>query len=351
MDFPKRTEQNKHEDSSVAKLKDRFNDLGVIREVNTRDFGIDIEFEIENQGSMEGHFIKVQLKSSKDLYIDNDGHAKVGNIKMTTLNYWAEISRKWPVVGVAIDVTRDTIYASDLLFWQVTSLIEPFAEKINFDDKGKEKRVLVTKTIDFGSCHDDARNMSKLRHYAYAPSINEQINAMKWLFRKYHDILDLYADADTLDKFCSINEPELFQSLLDNAKIILSSDENYKPLMDKYFDYKYYEDKSNGDDPYNDEVKLGLDVFIKKLLDRLVYLKTLILHAGYYWASTDPKFLKLVFESDITTFKNTQDILDFACKSYGKRKYTSSNIELFEYIRQLEKQKNLKGGDLLSKVL
>ena len=151
MDFPKRTEQNKHEDSSVAKLKDRFNDLGVIREVNTRDFGIDIEFEIENQGSMEGHFIKVQLKSSKDLYIDNDGHAKVGNIKMTTLNYWAGISRKWPVVGVAIDVTRDTIYASDLLFWQVTSLIEPFAEKINFDDKGKEKRVLVTKTIDFGS--------------------------------------------------------------------------------------------------------------------------------------------------------------------------------------------------------
>ena len=87
MDFPKRTEQNKHEDSSVAKLKDRFNDLGVIREVNTRDFGIDIEFEIETQGSMKGHFIKVQLKSSKDLYIDNDGHAKVGNIKMTTLNY------------------------------------------------------------------------------------------------------------------------------------------------------------------------------------------------------------------------------------------------------------------------
>lgn len=351
MDFPKRTEQNKHEDSSVAKLKDRYNDLGVIREVNNRDFGIDIEFEVENQGAMEGHFIKVQLKSSKDLYIDNDGHAKVGNIKMTTLNYWAEISRKLPVVGVAIDVDRDTIYVSDLLFWQITSLIEPLAYKTTIDEKGKEKKILVTKTIDFGSCHDDVRNMSKLRHYAYAPSINEQINAMKWLFRKYHDILDLYADADTLDKFCSINEPVLFQSLLDNAKIILSSDENYNPLMDKHFDYKYYEDKSNGDDPYNYEVKLGLDVFIKKLLDRLVNLKTLILDASYYWISTDPKCLELVFESDITTFKNTQDILDFACESYGKRKYSSSNIELIEYVQQLEKKYNLKGSDLLSRVL
>lgn len=351
MDYPKRTEQTKHEDSSVAKLKNRYNDLGVIREVNSRDFGIDIEFEVENNGAMEGHFLKVQLKSSDDLYIRNDGHATVRNIKMTTLNYWAEISRKLPVVGVAVDVVTDDIYVSDLLFWQVTPLIEPCEYKVSIDDNGKEKRKLVTKTIDFGSCHNDIQNMSKLRHYAYAPSINEQISALKWLLRKYHDILDLYADADTLDKFYQMNEPELFQSLLDNAKIILSSDEKYNHLLDKFLEYEYYEDRSHGDEPYNYEVKLGLDKFIKILLDRIAYLKSIILAAGYYWAMTDPKFLKLVFESDITTFENTQDILVFACDNYGQRKASFGNIELFEYVQQLENKYNLKGGVLLSKVL
>lgn len=351
MEFPKRSEQTKHEDSSVAKLKDRFNGLGVIREVNNRDFGIDIEFEVENKGEMEGHFIKVQLKSSDNLYIREDGHATVGGIKMTTLNYWAEISKKLPVVGIAVDVVNDSIYVSDLLFWQATSLIEPNEYKVSVDDKGKEKRTLITKTIDFGSCHDDVRNMSKLRRYAYVPSINEQIIAMKWLLRKYHDILDLYADADTLDRYYPMNEPELFQSLLDNAKIILSSDVNYDTRLDKFLDYEYYEDKSNGDEPYNYEVKLGMDEFIKKLFDRLVYLKTVILDAGYYWASTDPKFLKLVFESDISMFGTTKDILDFACNDYGKINESSGNIELFGYVQQLEKKYNLKGGILLSRVL
>lgn len=348
MEYPKRTEQTKHEDSSVAKLKDRYNDLGVIREVNSRDFGIDIEFEVENKGAMEGHFIKVQLKSSDDLYLRNDGHATVGNIKMTTLNYWAEISRKLPVVGVAVDVVTDAIYVSDLLFWQVITLIEPNGYMVSIDDKGNEKKTLITKTIDFGSCHNDNQNMSKLRRYAYAPSINEQIGAMKWLLRKYHDILDLYADADTLDRFYPTNEPELFQSLLDNAKIILTADENYNHLLDKFLDYEYYEYKSNGDEPYNYEIKLGLDKFIKKLLDRLVHLKAIILDAGYYWATTDPKFLKLVFESDITSFRDTNEILDYACDNYGQRKASLGNIELFEYVQKLEKKYNINGGVLLS---
>ena len=92
MSYPERIQQHKNEDKSFAIIKKDLIELGVFRDQTSNDYGVDFEIEIENNGRMEGHCLKVQVKSSDDLNIRNDGHATVGGIKQSTLNYWAEIS-------------------------------------------------------------------------------------------------------------------------------------------------------------------------------------------------------------------------------------------------------------------
>ena len=80
MSFPERIQQHKNEDKSFAIIKKDLIELGVFRDQTSYDYGIDFEIEIENNGRMEGHCLKVQVKSSDDLNIRNDGHATVGGI-------------------------------------------------------------------------------------------------------------------------------------------------------------------------------------------------------------------------------------------------------------------------------
>ena len=89
------------------------------------DPSIDFEMEIVNGDRVEGHCIKVQVKSSDKLTVGKrNGHAKVGGIKQSTLCYWAELSYNVPVIAIAVDVKKETIYITEPIFWQAISLID-----------------------------------------------------------------------------------------------------------------------------------------------------------------------------------------------------------------------------------
>lgn len=119
MDFPTRIKQHKNESDSFAIILYKLREIGIFRNVTESDYGIDFEIEVVNVDKVQGHCIKVQVKSSENLTIrQKDGVATVGGIEQSSLNYWAEISYNTPVVAIAVDVVNENIYVSDPLFWQ-----------------------------------------------------------------------------------------------------------------------------------------------------------------------------------------------------------------------------------------
>ena len=82
MNFPKIIVQHKHESESFAIILYKLRELGIFRNITENDYGIDFEIEIVNGDRVEGHCIKVQVKSSDKLIVGKrNGHAKVGGIK------------------------------------------------------------------------------------------------------------------------------------------------------------------------------------------------------------------------------------------------------------------------------
>ncbi len=63
MNFPEITKQQKNESDSFALIMYRLKDIGIFRNVTENDYGIDFEIEIINDTFVEGHSIKVQVKS------------------------------------------------------------------------------------------------------------------------------------------------------------------------------------------------------------------------------------------------------------------------------------------------
>lgn len=315
MSFPKRIQQHKNEDLSFAIIEKELNDLGVFRNQTNHDYGIDFEIEIENNGRMEGHSLKVQVKSSDDLNIRNDGHATVGGIKQSTLNYWAEISFNQSVVGMAVDLDgSQKIYVSDLLFWQVVPLIGPSGDEERRDDKGHVVQP-PTRTIDFGSCTDNQKNMDKLRRFAYGYSLRDFLNAHKWILSNIKQIFQMYSDAETCDQWMPIYEPKLFKMFLTQAKAFIYYDFGFREkgeMLDVVFDYQFYVNKSNGDDPYNIEVAKGLKpILTKMLLPLLQKYRNQVFDSSYYWINKDRDYLKLVFDTDFPDWNDDEAMSSF----------------------------------------
>lgn len=108
MDYPKRIRQHKNESDSFAIILYKLKDIGIFRNITESDYGIDFEIEVVNGDRVEGHCVKVQVKSSDHLNVRvSDGQATVGGIKQTTLNYWAELSYNVPVVAMAVDLSKE----------------------------------------------------------------------------------------------------------------------------------------------------------------------------------------------------------------------------------------------------
>lgn len=350
MSFPKRIQQHKNEDDSLAIIQDDLKEVGVFRNQTSNDYGIDIE--IENKGRMEGHSLKVQVKSSDDLYIRKDGHATVGGIKQSTLNYWAEISYNIPVVGMAVDLNGNNrnIYVSDLLFWQIIPMIEPSGDEEKKDEKG---HIISppTKTMDFGGEYDNQKNIEKLRRYAYGYGLRDFLNAHKWLLTNIKEIFQMFSDATYCDYFSPIYEPMRFKTFLQQSKAFIYYDLGFRTedALDRAFDYDYYVAKGGDCEPCNHDVATGMQSILQKLLLPLLQkYRNLVYASTYYWANKDSDYLKLVFDVDFPDWNDENAMLSFG---YDERKKRWGNSDWVKFIDDQQKRYGITDNSLLAKLL
>ena len=292
MDFPKRIKQHKNESDSFAIILYKLREIGIFRNVTESDYGIDFEIEVVNGDKVEGHCIKVQVKSSDNLNIRTDGVATVGGIQQSSLNYWAEISYSLPVVAIAVDVLSETIYVSEALFWQTISKLDNTSS---------------SKTIEFGDCHDDKINIAKLRRLAYGYGLRDFIYAHKWIMRNIRQVFETYVDAKWYDHDCQNIDMNFFKSFLENCKVLLYFDETFymanKKNFDKMFDYNILQRKSNYEDAlYNYIVKDAVEPLLIPLANTLTHFRDEILSSMYYWLEKDSEYLRLAFNTNWPRF-------------------------------------------------
>lgn len=325
MDFPKRIEQHKHESDSFAVILYKLKEIGIFRNITESDYGIDFEIEVVNGNLVEGHCIKVQVKSSDKLKVRKDGHAKVGGIKQNTLYYWAELSYNVPVVAIAVDLVGEKIYVSDNLFWQAISLI---------DATERDKRP-KTKSIDFGKWREEEDVIKHLKRIAYGYGLRDELNAHKWLIRNLTNIMALYENAVHCDPWCVLDDEMLFKYFLESAKILLGiksypGDENVRKLI-KCFDFLAIKNSTNsGEIDYN-VVRKVMESIFEILLPRMKLYKNKVFDSAYYWAYKDPDYLKMIITTDIPT-ENNETIL---CE-YGRcSPYSNSSEREREFFRTL----------------
>lgn len=299
MDFPKRIKQRKNESDSFAIILYKLREIGIFRNVTESDYGIDFEIEVVNGEKVEGHCIKVQVKSSDYLDIRKDGVAVVGGIKQTSLNYWAEISYNLPVVAIAVDLGPEDVFVSDALFWQAIRKLDNTSS---------------SKTIEFGNCHDDKINVAKLRSLAYGYGLRDFIYAHKWIMRNIRQVFETYVDANWYDHFCQNIDMNFFKSFLENCKVLLYFNDEFMMAnagsVDNMFDYKILQRKSNNEDElYNYIVKYAMEPLLTPLVKTLEHFRNNILSSMYYWLEKDSEYLRMAYNTKWPTITSADELM------------------------------------------
>ncbi|GEM_PF-2613744 len=109
MDLPKRVKQHVSEKRSLTIVKGSLPESWIIREINERDYGVDLYIEIvEDDGLLRGDMAAIQLKSTKEITF-KQGEFTLRGIKRSTLNYWLSL----PVPVFVVIVCLKTKYS----FW------------------------------------------------------------------------------------------------------------------------------------------------------------------------------------------------------------------------------------------
>lgn len=344
MNFPKRIEQHKHESDSFATILYKLKEIGIFRNITESDYGIDFEIEVVNGNQVEGHCIKVQVKSSDKLKIrKRDGHAKVGGIKQSTLYYWAELSYNVPVVAMAVDLIEENIYISDNLFWQAVSLIDA-------TDKDKCPK---SKSIDFGKYSEIITEIKKLKRIAYGYGLRDVLNAHKWMLRNLISVMALYENSVRCHNGYSSDEDVVFRSFLESARVLLGiksypGDEDVKTL-EKYFDYSYIKNTTKSGEIGYDVARKVMVCIFEILFPRLRLYQVEVFNSAYYWAYKDPDYLKLVISTDIPKENDEKELCE-----YGRRNPFDESLEreqtFTKVIDEIEKRYNLPPNELFFKL-
>lgn len=299
MDFPKRIKQLKNESDSFAIILYKLREIGIFRNVTESDYGIDFEIEVVNGEKVEGHCIKVQVKSSDYLNIREDGVAVVCGIKQTSLNYWAEISYNLPVVAIAVDLASEAVFVSDALFWQAIRKLDNTSS---------------SKTIEFGDCHDAKINVAKLRSLAYGYGLRDFIYAHKWIMRNIRQVFETYVDANGYDPCCQNIDMNFFKTFLENCKVLLYFNDEFMMAnagsVDNLFDYKVLQRKSNNEDElYNYIVKDAIEPLLTPLVNTLKHFQNMILSSMYYWIEKDSEYLRMAYNTKWPTITSADELM------------------------------------------
>lgn len=298
MDFPKQIKQHKNESDSFAIILYKLKDLGIFRNMTQQDYGIDFELEIVENGRVCGHCVKIQVKSSENLRMDDSGRPIISGIKQSTLRYWAEISYSVPVIALCVDLNSEAIYSTGALFWQSVSLLDATDS---------------SKSIRFNKIRRFEDLTSEIRRIANGYSLRDFLYAHKWLLRNLHNIFEMYMNSRWLDQGCQNVDLNLFRSYLEHARVILMQDICTKSMLKDvdesllYYDY-YYKNRKY-EEPCNVEICCGLREIFLPVLNALESYRQRVLDTGYYWCYHDDDYLKLVLETRIPMI-GTKEKLD-----------------------------------------
>lgn len=92
MTLPIRSEKHIVESDSLKILKSQLPREWVVRELNERDYGVDLYVEIVTESNrLSGDLVAIQLKGTKNVTFKNK-RSSFGGIKRETLNYWLSLT-------------------------------------------------------------------------------------------------------------------------------------------------------------------------------------------------------------------------------------------------------------------
>lgn len=323
------------ENISFAIITRKLEKAGLFRIENQCDYGIDADLEIaDSKGFSTARRLKLQIKSSQLNHRRSNGHITFGGIKQTTLEYWAETSRRILLVGIFVDLETEEIYVSEPLFWQSTQLID--GKDIAEDDNNSHKR-----TVDFGSCSNIDKNIAKLKRISELCAIDEFVVSHKWILSKLYDIMSMYENSSGSDPFMESEDSGLFSEFLFHfGKLYdwyceMQTESNR--LNKRYFETEAYQ--SNYDMLTYSNIYGALSSLFPKLKNVLDYFRQDILNGGYYWIDRDPMYLKLVFKNTLPEDISFDAICSIVYK--GKRE-TSDNKFLAWLTEQDDKYKGAR---------
>jgi len=323
IEYPKRTIQHQNEYESMAVLLYHLRKKGILRSFREADYGIDLEYEFVHGNAVIGKTIKIQLKSSSNLKIGKDGIPKVYNIKQRTLNYWAEISYRTNVILVTVDLSKERIYCTPPLFWEIVKKIDTTRRDKYISLISDEK---ITNEI---TC-------ALIDSFALAPVIHEIILNQKIALQYLEEILQLCYEVTFHDQFLEIDDTTTLKNLLDICSILL-----WNVNVGSYFKNKkgtgkwnsisfFYENSLDGTLKYC-YLYEPLEILINLLFKKLIQLRNSVLDSFIYWIVHDKDYLGMVYRYDIEKIydKSLKEIL--IKHNDDKRSYLKSILDIDDY--------------------
>lgn len=285
--FPKRVKQHKNESKALAILLYHLRDFGIIRDIRENDYGIDLEYEFVTGDNVIGKVIKIQLKSVSRI---NKKSPRIGNLKQSTLNYWAELSYRVNTIIVGVNTDSEEIYVTFPVFWEAIAKI---------DNTNKLKSIAFSKTE--GNCEAAA---ILIHHMALIPSINEILLIHKNVLARIDEIIDFCSSAIYNDPFLEFEGLDELKRLLHDSRILL-----WKANIEKKFTNYDMSSAWYTLDFFKKNTKDGilkywdmndkLDIIVIELFIELVRLRAKVIESFCYWLVKDKDYLELVYKHNI----------------------------------------------------
>jgi len=300
MNFPRRIIQKQHEAESYAILLYALRRVGIFRNLTDNDYGIDFEIELVRDERMTGKYIKIQVKSSEELFVrKSDNVPTVSGIKQSTLWYWAELSFSTNVVVYAVDLKTENIYMTKPIFWQASQLIDESD---------------TSKTIEFLPVEKEHAIVAEVltKVFSVTPTIRDVVSCHMLFLRQLKDFLELYVNVFHYDSHVPINEPELFRYFLDACSQLLwgtlTRDAFPEEDRNSWASFEHWQNKNQYGELCNYTCQVPMKILMPIVLAELKMLRKAVLDGRYYWAHKNPAYLKMVFKHKIPDTCEHDDI-------------------------------------------
>lgn len=322
--YPQRTVQHQNEYESMAVLMYHLRQKGILRSFRETDYGIDLEYEFVKNNNVTGRTIKIQLKSSNNLKPDKYGKLKIGRIKQSTLKYWSEISFRTNVILVAVDISKERIYCSRPLFWEIIKEI---------DQTRRSKYISLIYDEQF----TNEIICALIDSFALAPVIHEIILNQKIALQYLEDILQFCYEITFHDQFLIVEDTSVLKNMLDICSILLWNVKVESHFIgfqnpNKWNEISFFYDNSKDGTLKYCYLYKPLEILISLLLEKLIKIRNSVLDSFIYWIGKDKDYFEMVYQYDIEQIYD-ESLKEILMKHDGdKKKYLKTQSDISNYI-------------------